>query len=52
MYATCEEPIFDRIIDAKNFQNGYQVKVMVDGGQDFLKMCRTVFPEDYDPLHY
>ena len=39
-----------RIIEARNFQNGVEVKVMADGGQGFLKMSLTVLPKDYDKI--
>ena len=39
--------ILDKILEIRKSQEGVQVKVMVDGGQGFLKMCITVIPKNY-----
>ena len=44
------EDIIDRICDIRGYDYPGLVKVMIDGGQGFLKICLSVLPPGYDPL--
>lgn len=44
------EDIIDRICDVRGYDYPGVVKVMIDGGQGFLKISLSVLPPGYDPL--
>ena len=47
VWANAEE-VISTISDAREFIGKVFVKVMADGGQNFLKICLSILPEDYD----
>ena len=49
VYANAED-ILDKICDERAFGNPRLVKVMIDGGQGFLKITLSVLPPNYNPL--
>lgn len=46
VYANAEE-LIDVIVNERNLVGNFYVKLMIDGGQGFLKMSLTVLPENY-----
>ena len=44
------EDIIDRICVIRGYDYSGLVKVMMDGGPGFLKICLSVLPPGYDPL--
>ena len=48
VYAKAEE-VVNTVSEARNYLGSTTVKVMVDGGQGFLKICLILLPENYDP---
>ena len=46
--ADCEE-ILDTIKEVRQLEGIPTVKIMADGGQGFLKICASIYPENYSP---
>ena len=48
VYANATD-LIDLVAESRGYSSKIFVKAMADGGRNFLKVCLTILPEDFDP---